>query len=187
MLINHILEEEVKGGGWSIYGAADTDVTAMAIQALAPYYKTNSAVKAAVDRGLTVLSNKQEADGGFGTWGTSTSESCAQVVVALSAMGIDANTDKRFVKNGKSALQGLLNYAISTGGFKHVSNLGYDQMATEQGYYALTAYSRFKNGENSLYDMTDVPVQSDHEKANEVIKAIDNLPETVTLDNMETV
>ena len=166
MLINHILEEEVKGGGWSIYGAADTDVTAMAIQALAPYYKTNSAVK---------------------TWGTSTSESCAQVVVALSAMGIDANTDKRFVKNGKSALQGLLNYAISTGGFKHVSNLGYDQMATEQGYYALTAYSRFKNGENSLYDMTDVPVQSDHEKANEVIKAIDNLPETVTLDNMETV
>lgn len=187
MLINHILEEEVKGGGWSIYGAADTDVTAMAIQALAPYYKTNSAVKAAVDRGLTILSNKQEADGGFGTWGTSTSESCAQVVVALSAMGIDANADKRFVKNGKSALQGLLNYAISTGGFKHVSNLGYDQMATEQGYYALTAYSRFKNGENSLYDMTDVPVQSDHEKAEEVIKAIDNLPETVTLDNMETV
>lgn len=187
MLINHILEEEVKGGGWSIYGAADTDVTAMAIQALAPYYKTNSAVKAAVDRGLTILSNKQEADGGFGTWGTSTSESCSQVIVALSAMGIDANADKRFVKNGKSALQGLLNYAISTGGFKHVSNLGYDQMATEQGYYALTAYSRFKNGENSLYDMTDVPVQSDHEKADEVIKAIDSLPETVTLDNMETV
>lgn len=187
MLINHILGEEVKGGGWSIYGAADTDVTAMAIQALAPYYKTNSAVKAAVDRGLSVLSSKQEADGGFGTWGTSTSESCSQVVVALSAMGIDANSDKRFVKNGKSALQGLLKYAISTGGFRHVSDQGYDQMATEQGYYALTAYSRFKNGENSLYDMTDVPVQSDHEKADEVIKAIDNLPEKVTLDNMETV
>lgn len=186
-LIEHILSKEVKGGGWSMSGAADTDVTAMAIQALAPYYKTNSAVKAAVDRGLTILSNKQEADGGFGTWGTSTSESCSQVIVALSAMGIDANADKRFVKNGKSALQGLLGYFVSTGGFRHVKTAGYDQMATEQGYYALTAYSRFKNGENRLYDMTDVPVQSDYEKAREVIDAIDNLPSKVTLENMETV
>lgn len=30
--------------------AADTDITAMAIQALAPYYDTNDAVKAAVDK-----------------------------------------------------------------------------------------------------------------------------------------
>lgn len=186
-LIEHILSMEVKGGGWSMSGAADTDVTAMAIQALAPYYKTNSAVKAAVDRGLKVLSGKQEADGGFGTWGTSTSESCSQVIVALSAMGIDANADKRFVKNGKSALQGLLGYFVSTGGFRHVKTAGYDQMATEQGYYALTAYSRFKNGENRLYDMTDVPVQSDYEKAREVIDAIDSLPSKVTLENMETV
>lgn len=186
-LIEHILSMEVKGGGWSMSGAADTDVTAMAIQALAPYYKTNSAVKAAVDRGLKILSGKQEADGGFGTWGTSTSESCSQVIVALSAMGIDANADKRFVKNGKSALQGLLGYFISTGGFRHVKIAGYDQMATEQGYYALTAYSRFKNGENRLYDMTDVPVQSDYEKAREVIDAIDSLPSKVTLENMETV
>ena len=29
-------------------------------------------------------------------------------------------------------------------------------MATEQGYYALTAYFRFRNGEKRLYDMTDV-------------------------------
>ena len=29
-------------------------------------------------------------------------------------------------------------------------------MATEQGYYALTAYFRFRNGETALYDMTDV-------------------------------
>ena len=29
-------------------------------------------------------------------------------------------------------------------------------MATEQGYYALTAYFRFRNEETALYDMTDV-------------------------------
>ena len=29
-------------------------------------------------------------------------------------------------------------------------------MATEQGYYALTAYNRFLSDKTSLYDMTDV-------------------------------
>lgn len=29
-------------------------------------------------------------------------------------------------------------------------------MATDQGTYALVAYDRFINGQNRLYDMTDV-------------------------------
>ena len=31
-------------------------------------------------------------------------------------------------------------------------------MATEQAYYALTAYFRFVNGETALYDMSDVTI-----------------------------
>ena len=33
-------------------------------------------------------------------------------------------------------------------------------MATEQGYYALAAYYRFVNGQTSLYDMSDVTIQT---------------------------
>ena len=62
-------------------------MTAMAIQALAPYYKTNETVKAAVDKALEALSALQRSDGGFGSWGTVNSESCAQVIVALTALG----------------------------------------------------------------------------------------------------
>ena len=47
------------------------------------------AVKAAVDKALDVLSELQLATGGFGSWGTENSESCAQVIVALTALGID--------------------------------------------------------------------------------------------------
>lgn len=186
-LINDILSQEVSGGGWSLMGGADSDVTGMALQALAPYYNSNSSVKAAVDRAVKKLSSMQLADGTFGTMGHSTSESCSQVVTGLSALGIDCDKDSRFIKNGKSLLQGLLSYYDGSEGFLHVSGNGYDQMATEQAYYAMTAYSRMKNGKTSLYDMSDVAIKSDKEKAEEVKKLIDGLPAKVTLSNFQKV
>lgn len=168
-LINDILTQEVSGGGWSLMGGADSDVTGMALQALAPYYNSDPSVKAAVDRALKKLSSMQLADGTFGTMGRSTSESCSQVVTGLSALGIDCDKDSRFIKNGKSLLQGLLSYYDGREGFLHISGSGYDQMATEQAYYAMTAYSRMKDGKTSLYDMSDVEIKSD-KKEEEVEK-----------------
>ena len=87
-LIETILGAALEDGGWTLSGTkADPDMTAMAIQALAPYYKTNETVKAAVDKALEALSALQRNDGGFGSWGTVNSESCAQVIVALTALG----------------------------------------------------------------------------------------------------
>ena len=186
-LIDDILKNEVSGGGWSIFGGADSDMTGMALQALAPYYNSNASVKAAVDRAVSKLSSMQLSDGTFGTMGHSTSESCSQVVAGLSAMGIDCDKDSRFIKNGNSLLQGLLSYYTGEGGFRHVMSSGYDQMATEQAYYAMTAYSRMKNGQNSLYDMTDIAIKSDREKASEVIKLIEALPEEITMNNFQQV
>ena len=130
----------------------------MAVQALAPYYSTNAEVKAAVDEALACLSAMQNAVGGFGSvqGGSTTSESCAQVVVALTALGIDPATDERFVKNGISVLDALCSYYVEGGGFEHVEGGGVDGMATEQGYYALASYFRFKAGKTALYDMSDV-------------------------------
>lgn len=168
-LIQRIIELELAGGGWSLFGnQADTDITAMAIQALAPYYESNANVKAAVDRALAKLSTMQDSFGSFGSVvsgsSSSTSESCAQVVVALTALGIDPDSDPRFVKNGNSVLDALLSYAVEDGGFKHVASGDINGMATEQGYYALAAYDRFLNDKTSLYDMTDVKIGSEPEQ-----------------------
>ena len=172
VLIDRILSEQVKAdGGWALGGAdekaSDVDVTAMTIQALAPYYKTNAKVKTAVDKGLTWLSTHQQEDGGFASWGAVNSESCAQVIVALAALGIDPLTDSRFIKNGITALDALCGYYTQDDtlgkGFAHVKQSSggyvggaYNQMATEQAYYALNAYYRFATSQNRLYDMTDV-------------------------------
>ena len=160
-LIQVILDAQLPGGGWNLSGEnADTDMTAMAIQALAPYYKTNETVKAAVDKALEALSALQRNDGGFGSWGTVNSESCAQVIVALTALGIDPATDSRFVKNGNTVLDALAGFYVTGGGFKHTADGERNGMATEQGYYALAAYFRFANAQTSLYDMSDVTIQT---------------------------
>ena len=160
-LIQVILDAQLLGGGWNLSGEnADTDMTAMAIQALAPYYKTNETVKAAVDKALEALSALQQGDGGFGSWGTVNSESCAQVIVALTALGIDPATDSRFVKNGNTVLGALAGFYVDGGGFKHTADGERNGMATEQGYYALAAYYRFANAQTSLYDMSDVTIQT---------------------------
>lgn len=103
-------------GGWNIAGtAADADLTAMALQALAGY-TAQASVKAAVEKGVAALSKIQEADGGFSTGGAATCESNAQVLVALAELGISLD-DSRFVKNGNTALDALLTYANADGSF----------------------------------------------------------------------
>lgn len=168
MLIDFILEREIDGGGWAL-GAnpskSDSNITGMAIQSLTPYYNIPK-VKAAVDRGVSWLSKVQANDGGYDSWGSANSESVAQVIVALTGLGIDPHNDPRFIKNGNSAIDALLSFAVEEGGFYHVKpdkigNGGakpgvIDGMATDQGMYAMIAYDRFIKGHNRLYDMTDV-------------------------------
>ena len=185
-LIQVILDAQLPGGGWNLSGEnADTDMTAMAIQALAPYYKTNETVKAAVDKALEALSALQQGDGGFGSWGTVNSESCAQVIVALTALGIDPATDSRFVKNGSTVLGALAGFYVDGGGFKHTADGERNGMATEQGYYALASYFRFANAQTSLYDMSDVTIQIDsHTHAFGAWTV--TTPATCTTDGVET-
>ncbi len=160
-LIQVILDAQLPGGGWNLSAEnADPDMTAMAIQALAPYYKTNETVKAAVDKALEALSALQRSDGGFDSWGTVNSESCAQVIVALTALGIDPTADSRFVKNGHTVLDALAGFYVTGGGFRHTADGERNDMATEQGYYALAAYYRFANTQTRLYDMSDVTIQT---------------------------
>lgn len=155
-LVAHILAQQLSDGGWALSGtSADPDVTAMALQALAPYRTGDETVDAAVDKGVQLLSDMQLSDGGYSSWGTLNSESCAQVLIALATLGIDPASDSRFAKNGLTVLDALLAYAVS-GGFRHTVDGEADAIATEQALCALTAYARLLDGKTALYDMTDV-------------------------------
>ncbi len=167
-LIEFILNREMSGGGWALgeqATEADADVTAMAVQGLTPYVDTNTEVKAAVNRAVAWLSKAQNADGGYASGEAANVESIAQVVIALSGLGIDAHADARFVKNGRSAIDALSSFADPSGGFYHVKPGGTDNggakpgevdpMATDQAMLALVAYERFLQEKPRLYDMND--------------------------------
>ena len=160
-LVDAILATQRSDGSWPVMASkkyADVDMTAMAVQALAPYYKTNARVKTAVDSALAFLSDAQNANGSYSenVGGTASLESGAQVVVALCALGLDPDNDSRFIKNGVSVLDAMINFYVTGGGFRHVMTGDINTMATEQGYYALAAYFRMMNGKTFLYDMTDI-------------------------------
>ena len=162
--IDYILEKQVSGGGWAYFGStADPDMTSMTLQALAPYTSDEN-VKDACDKAFTALSNAQQDDGGYKSWGSANCESVAQVVVACTAHGINPHTDSRFVKNGNSLVDALMSfYNADVKMFSHVAGDGGNAMATDQAAYTLVSYDRFKSGKTSLYNMTDVPAQEEEE------------------------
>ena len=156
-LVKYILDKQLKDGGWAYSGdKAEPDMTAMALQTLAAYYKTDAKVKEAADKAVTCLSKLQNTTGGYDSYGSVNSESAAQVITALTALGIDPDNDARFVKNGASVLDSLCGFYVDGGGFRHVSDGKLDPTATAQGYYALAAYYRFAGSQTALYDMTDL-------------------------------
>lgn len=152
LYIQHILDNQLSDGGWSLAGdTSEPDITAMALQALAKY-RSRENVNTAVENALSYLSEAQNESGGFSD--PENSESGAQVLVALCSLGISPS-DERFVKNGYSITDNLLSYYENGKGFKHTADGATNQMATEQCFYALVALQRFNSGKNSLYDMSD--------------------------------
>lgn len=147
-LIRYILDSQVPGGGWTLYGSqADVDMTAMAVYALATYYAGNAEVRSAVDAGLAFLRNGISADGDLESDGDYNCESTAQTIVAFAAMGIDPSSVTS-PESGKSLLDGLAKYYnTDTGGFRHtLEDAASNNMATDQALYAIAAYRYYQKG-----------------------------------------
>lgn len=181
--IDYILDAQFEDGGWALSGsAADPDVTAMALQALAPY-ASQSEVSSAAEKAFATLSTIQNSDGKYASWGTVNVESCAQVIVACTAWGINPDTDSRFVKNNKSVIDAVLaHYSEEEAAFEHVIGSGANDIATDQACYALVAYNRFMKGKTSLYDMSDVSFGEKNEVVLGKPKATLGLPSEITDD-----
>ena len=150
-VVDMLLSMQLADGGWSLFGQyGDADVTAMTVQAMAPYISRNT-VKSAIEKALRFLSEKQLPDGGFSSMGKANSESAAQVIITLSALNIDCLTDSRFIKNGCSALDAMLKYRLSDGSFCHDESGVFSEISTVQALCALTAYQRMTNEKGSLW------------------------------------
>lgn len=171
-IISAILKNQIENGSFTLDGDnPNTDITAMTIQALSPYYNDEKEydfknhkekVRSAIDKAVNWLSSVQNDDGDFSAWGRDNAESTAQVMTALCCIGIDPDNDTRFIKNSNSVIDGLMKYRTNDGGFAH--SYAYDEanpnaeagepnsMASEQALYSLCALYRYRNGYRNLYD-----------------------------------
>ncbi len=139
-LAEYISSLALENGGWALMGEnADTDVTAMVIQAVSGYCD-NENVKNCIDKALNILSRRQGESGAFTGFGGENAETTAQVIIALNSLGADFITDSRFVKNGNTALDGLKHFMLADGTFSHSEGGAYDINASAQAYSAFVSF-----------------------------------------------
>ncbi len=151
-MLAFILSQQAEDGGWSLQGkdaASDVDVTAMTLQALA-VYREDADVAAAAERAFAYLSAVQTENGDYYSYGVTCPESGAQVVIALCAWEISVD-DGRFVKNGNTLLDGMLQYQLENGCFSHTAGGAENVTATVQSLLAMVAIERTADGRGSLY------------------------------------
>lgn len=202
-IIQMLLESQLADGGFAFGGvAADADITGMALTALAPYYNSEETytytqeatgetvtktVRQVAEESLQCLSAMQAEDGNFTSWNMENSESISQIIMALSSLGIDAAQDERFIKDGVTLLDVLMDFRMSDGGFLHSHE--YDEenkdadpkesntMASEQALYALIAYVRNREGLRNFYDFRQEMTEECREQIQQTDSAIAGIGE----------
>ena len=160
-IITAILERQNPNGSFSLTGnSEDTDITAMTVTALSPYFNSEEKIivkgseikiRDAIEKSVTYLSEQQKNNGGFSD--KTGSEAISQTIIALCSLGIDPINDSRFIKNDHNLLDGLMNYRNSDGGFLHnLNDQESDSISCEQAFLALISLYRYQNNLRNLYD-----------------------------------
>lgn len=148
--VRELINRQAPDGGWSLAGDfGDPDVTAMTLQAIASY-RDAQFVSEAVERGVQYLAGAQLDSGAFRSFGTENPESTAQVWIALCCLGGDPLTDSRFIKNGNTLLDGIMQFRIAPGCYAHTAGGTESSLAAVQTCLALTAEEMRKSGNGSL-------------------------------------
>ena len=151
-VIEYIFEQQLEDGGWAIGATqSDIDVTAMALAALAPNYLKDTKYHEKIEKALLFLSENQLSEGDYASYGIPNPESTAQVVLALTSLGIDCLQDERFVKGEYTLLDGLMKYHLDNGAFSHTQGGEASASANRQVLCALTAIQQFENNTGSFY------------------------------------
>jgi LPXTG-motif cell wall-anchored protein len=137
-------KDNISYSGWALAGdKINPDMTGLAISALAPYYSTNSKVKAVVDSAVESLSKLQTESGyiadSFGYF----SESIDMVILGLTSVGVNPEGDK-FLKSKGDLVSALLSFKGAEGQYKHSIDGNNDYISTEQALRAFIALKEFK-------------------------------------------
>lgn len=151
-LVHYLLDQQLNKGGWALSGSDQSvDMTAMTLAALAPY-QDQSKVKTAIDKAVQWLSDQYKHDQfSRDVNGGNASETTAQVIVGLTAVGDDP-TGGDFTKDKENLVQNLLSYRQKDNGFTHISGDSQsNSIATEQALQGLTGYLNFLNKKGSIY------------------------------------
>ena len=148
-VIETLISYQCSDGGYTLSGdVGDVDVTAMAMQVLAPHvpsplrsawFPIDSLVVESVSASREFLDTHQLEDGDYESFGTRCSESTAQATLAYASMYngflIPIRTD---MLSERRLLDGLLLYKQEDGGFAHTFGLPSNDMASSQVLQALT-------------------------------------------------
>ncbi len=150
-VVDKLMSMQYDDGGWALFGEyGDIDVTAMTILALSPYY-SEPYVHDSIDRAVTFLSERQQDNGGYQSFGTPNPESASQVLAAVSAIGIDGIHDERFIKNGCNLIDGIVAYRLPDGSYSHTLGGDTNDTATVQALYSFIAYKRMTEGRSPIF------------------------------------
>ena len=135
-LLAEIIGQQNEDGGFGIAPgqASNLDMTAMALTAMAGYEEEAAE---AIEAALGFLAAAEYVS----------SESCAQALVAYSALDMPEEAAK---------VRAMLEEYAVEGGYRHLMDEDeVNIMATEQAGYAIAAHQRMLEGENTLFDMRD--------------------------------
>ena len=148
-LLEKILTHKYLSDGFGL------DMVTMLMQSIGPYMNDpvyGTRVTAKLEEGLKIVlesfGDKNAYNNPYGVqWGgVYTSEGSAQIVCAMSAMGVDCHTDPRMSDGTNSALTALLDYAdYQDGYFAHTNTTPKNALATYEGCYATQWYLGFLN------------------------------------------
>lgn len=152
-ICEEILAAQESDGGFGLTdGRSDADVTAMAVQVLAPY---RAEYGEAIERALDYLSSVMNENGRFTAYGTESAETSAQVILALCALDIAPESDSRFVRGENDLFSGLNAFRQPDGTYGHtLEDTEGNFLATAQVLLALTAVERLQKGQPHLFDFS---------------------------------
>lgn len=140
--IKFILDEAESN---KLYEKTDkADYAAIVIEGLS-FYDDREEVKEMIEKCIGCLSEAQLEDGSLGNC-----ESTAEAIMALTCAGVDQMSDERFVKDGKTLIDGLMLYKAKDGYLHMADDEETDYMSAEKALLALSSVKLLQQGE-TLY------------------------------------
>lgn len=144
-LATYLLQHQNADGGWAWDGSqtSDLDTTGMALTALSKQ-SSDPKVKDAIQKAEAYLANQ------FKAGKVDNSSTAAQLVIGLTANGLDPQSPEFTKADGTTLLAYLLSFQTNDGGFNWKTK-DESTFSTDQGFLALVAEKLYMNHQGSLY------------------------------------